>query len=136
MSGPNADWTIRILYDGLCPLCSREMALLRRKDRGGRLQFEDIATDAFDPAKYGLTVEQSVAQIHGVLPDGRVLRGVDVFVLAYRAVGWGWLARLLEWRPTRPLVDRLYRAFARIRPRLSKFDHAACASGRCAPRSL
>ena len=32
---------IRILIDGDCPLCSREMRLLERLDRGrGRLEFE------------------------------------------------------------------------------------------------
>jgi len=29
--------------------------------------------------------------IHGVFPDGRMVRKVEVFRQAYRAVGLGWL---------------------------------------------
>ncbi len=35
---------ITFLHDGECPLCAREVAMLRRLDRGrGRLAFDDIA---------------------------------------------------------------------------------------------
>lgn len=52
MNGP---WQIRVLYDGDCPLCSREIRFLEKRDRGRvRIQFEDIAEPSFEPGAYGL----------------------------------------------------------------------------------
>ena len=66
-------WEIRILYDGECPLCSREIRFLERRDRGRkRIEFEDISRADFDPATYGLDARHVMARIHGVLPDGSV----------------------------------------------------------------
>jgi predicted DCC family thiol-disulfide oxidoreductase YuxK len=122
---------MRLLFDGLCPLCSREVAVLRRKDRRQKLEFEDITSEDFDPSRYGLTMEQVMGAMHGILDDGRVLTGIDVFARAYEDVGWGWLAKPLRWRLTRPLAEAAYRVFARYRPRLSAFDGKACTDRGC-----
>lgn len=125
-----------MLYDGLCPLCATEVRLLRRHDRGARVAFEDISAPGFDPARYGLTFADVIGQMHAVLPGGDIVRGVDVFIHVYRAVGWTTLASILSFRPTRPIVDFGYRLFAWVRPYLSRFDRAAACSGdRCAKSS-
>ncbi len=124
-------WKLKLLYDGLCPACAIEVRMLRRKDRNGSLTFEDIADPAFDPSKYGLTLQATVGAMHAVTPQGRVLVGPDVFIEAYRLVGMRWLAGVLSFRPIRPLVNLGYRIFAKIRPRFSKFDPKACSSDRC-----
>jgi predicted DCC family thiol-disulfide oxidoreductase YuxK len=114
----NGRWQIRVLYDGDCPLCTREIRLLERRDRGrGRIQFEDIARPSFDPGAYGLDANQVMARIHGVLPDGTVVEGVEVFRRAYGAVGLGWLMAPTRWPGLRSLADLAYRVFARNRLR-------------------
>jgi len=119
---------ITLLYDGACPLCSREMAWLVRLDRGrGRLAFEDITAPGFDPARFGKTAPELDARIHGVLPDGSLLDGMEVFRRAYRAAGWGWLLAPTGWPLLRPLFDRFYRWFARNRHRLTGRAQCACA---------
>lgn len=113
-------WRIRVLIDGACPLCRREADLWRRLDRGrGRVVMEDISEPGFDPARYGLTQEQVVAEIHGILPSGAVVRGMDVFREAYGAVGFGWLTAPTAWPVLRPLFDLAYQLFARNRLRLT-----------------
>jgi predicted DCC family thiol-disulfide oxidoreductase YuxK len=127
-------WQLKLFFDGLCPVCSWEMRQLKRRDTSGRLAFEDIAEPAFDPSRYGLTLDQTVRAMHAVTPDGRVLRGPDAFAAAYRLVGLHWLAALISFGPTRPLVDLGYRLFAWVRPRFSRFDPPpACSADRCAP---
>ena len=122
---------IKLLYDGQCPLCSREIRFLERLDRGrGRIQFEDIAAPRFDPGVYGLDASQVMARIHGVLPDGTVIEGVEVFRRAYAAVGLGWLLAPTRWPGLRGLADRAYRAFARNRLRWTG-RASACEEGRC-----
>nr|MBC8186882.1 DUF393 domain-containing protein [Pseudomonadota bacterium] len=83
-----------MLIDGECPLCAREARYLARLDAGrGRIQLEDLSIDEFDPAQYGLDQATVEARIHGILPDGTVVEGVDVFARAHAAGGMTWLAR-------------------------------------------
>lgn len=128
MNGP---WQIRVLYDGECPLCSREVRLLQRLDRGRRqIQFEDITRPNFDPTVYGLDARQVMARIHGTLPDGSVVEGVEVFRRAYAAVGLGWLVAPTRWPGLRHLTDLAYRVFARNRLRWTGRE-SACEDGSC-----
>jgi predicted DCC family thiol-disulfide oxidoreductase YuxK len=127
----NDEWRIKVLYDGDCPLCTREISFLSRRDRGaGLIQFEDIASGIFDPAKYGLDHQVVMARIHGVLPDGTVVEGIEVFRRAYDAVGLGWLWAPTRWPFLRPLAERAYQIFARNRLRWTGRDEA-CDSGQC-----
>lgn len=91
-------WDIQVFYDGACPLCSREIAMLRRLDgKRGRIAFTDIAAKDFAPASYGTTMDDLMARIRGRLPDGTWVEGVEVFRRLYGAVGFGpfvWLSRL------------------------------------------
>ena len=131
-------WRIKVLYDGECPLCSREIRFLESRDRGrGRIQFEDIADAAFDPGRYGVDTGTLMARIHGVLPDGGIVEGVEVFRQAYAAVGLGWLLAPTRWPILRSLADWAYRVFARNRLRWTGRP-AQCEAGRCqipAPRA-
>jgi predicted DCC family thiol-disulfide oxidoreductase YuxK len=125
-------WQIRVLYDGECPLCSREIRMLRKRDRGrGRIDFEDIAAPGFDAGRYGLDQAGVMARIHGVLPDGRVVEGVEVFRRAYASVGLGWLVAPTRWPGLRQLFDAAYRVFARNRLKWTGREHA-CDTGACA----
>jgi len=130
-----SEWRVRVLIDGACPLCRREASLWRWLDRGrGRISLEDISAPDFNPTKYGLTHEQTMEQIHGVLASGQIIRGMEVFRQAYRAVGWGWLAAPTAWPILKALFDRAYRWFARhrigITGRGAKCHGACSVSGR------
>lgn len=125
-----AAWDLRLLYDGDCPLCSREVALLQRRDEHARIRFEDIAAPDFDPARYGLDRQAVMARIHAVLPDGRVIEGMEVFRRAYAAVGLGWLLAPSRWPGVGRLFDAAYRVFARNRLRWTGRE-AACEAGHC-----
>lgn len=114
----------QVFYDGDCPLCTREIALLRSWDRAGRIEFTDIAADGFDPATAGRDMATLMGSIHGRLPDGTLVEGVEVFRRLYEAVGLGALVRLSRLPGVAALADRAYALFARNRLRLT---------GRCAP---
>jgi predicted DCC family thiol-disulfide oxidoreductase YuxK len=125
------DSEIRILFDGDCPLCRREIAMLERLDRGrGRVAFSDITLPTFDAAAYGLTARAVHERIHGITAGGRVVEGVEVFRRAYSAVGLGWLLAPTRWPLIRPLAEAAYRVFARYRHRLTgrRLD---CDADRC-----
>ena len=112
-----ADWRIEVFYDGACPLCVREIRFLRRLDRKGRIRFTDIASADFRASDYGLTLEAFMSEIHGRLPDGTWIRGVEVFRVLYTCVGLRPLAWVTRLPIVAGLLDRAYRIFARNRLR-------------------
>ncbi|HYO95489.1 MAG TPA: DUF393 domain-containing protein [Polyangiaceae bacterium] len=117
-----------VFFDGECPLCQREIRLLRRLDRGGRLLFTDIAAPSFDAAALGLPHSTLMARIHGRLPDGTLVEGVEVFRRLYSAVGFRWLVALSRWSWVSRALDLAYTWFARNRLRWT----GRCEDGRCA----
>ncbi len=121
----------KLLYDGECPFCWREARWLKRLDRQGHLAFEDVTAPDFDPSRYGATREELLGVIHGVFPDGRIVRKVEVFRQAYRAVGLGWLLAPSGWPVLRWVFDGLYVLFARYRVPLGRMFGRSCASGSC-----
>lgn len=125
----------KLLYDGECPFCRREVEWLRRHDRAGKLAMEDIADPAFDPGQYGLTREEVMGVLHGVLPDGRIVRRVEAIREAYRAVGLGWLVAPTRLPVIHWALDCLYGVFARNRVRLGRLFGRRCESGVCTVRT-
>lgn len=118
---------IELFYDGDCPLCKREVALLQRLDRRGRLRFIDIAAAGFDAVEVGVEWQTLMDRIHGRLPDGSIVEGVEVFRRLYGAVGLDPLVWVSRLPGVSHLLDVLYRAFAKNRLRLT----GRCRDGVC-----
>jgi predicted DCC family thiol-disulfide oxidoreductase YuxK len=108
---------VTVWYDGACPLCTREIALMRRLDRKRRLMFMDVA----DPASTcPIDREALLARFHAE-EGGRLYSGAAAFAAMWRAIPLlrplGLLAKnalmlkALEW---------LYLRFLRVRPRLQR----------------
>lgn len=103
--------------------------MLRRLDRGrGRLELIDISLPDFNPNALGVTMADVMGTIHGVQPDGSLVRGMQVFRLAYAAVGWGWLLAPTGWPILKPMFDALYRVFARLRLKMAR---SRCTTATC-----
>jgi predicted DCC family thiol-disulfide oxidoreductase YuxK len=114
-----ANFEIEVFYDGACPLCSREIDLLRRRDREARIRFTDIAAEGFDASVVGLTWETLMARIHGRLPDGTIVEGVEVFRRLYAAVGFAGLVRVSRAPGISQLLGLAYHLFAKNRLRFT-----------------
>ena len=120
-----------LLYDGHCPLCSREIKWLRQRDHKQSIKFQDIHDPVFKE-HLPLPLATLMAQIHGIDQNGDLLVGIDVFAVIYRLVGLNFLAAPLSWPLTRPLMKILYWAFAQSRPLLSVLSrNKSCHDGKC-----
>lgn len=110
---------LTVWYDGACPLCRREIDALRKLDRRGAIAFIDVSEN--EPANCPLSQRDLLARFHAE-EDGRLLSGAAAFAAVWRAIPvlrpLGELARLppLLW-----LLDRLYRLFLHVRPRLQRW---------------
>jgi predicted DCC family thiol-disulfide oxidoreductase YuxK len=111
----NHNYPLTLLYDGACPVCNLEMDNLKARNTEGLLQFVDISVPFFDTAPYGATLEEMNGLIHAQRPDGTLVVGVEVFRLAYGAVGLGHLTAPTGWPLIKPLVDAAYAMFTRNR---------------------
>lgn len=127
---------LTLLYDGECPICRREIAWLKRRDRHGQLLLENIAAEHFDPSAYNLSREEVGRVLHGVLPDGSVVEGMDAVRAAYRSVGLGWVMAPTKLPGIRAVTDFLYRSFARNRLVLGGIFRQTCLDGHCHRKEL
>jgi predicted DCC family thiol-disulfide oxidoreductase YuxK len=122
---------VTVYFDGECPLCTREVDLVRRLDRRSRIRFTDIAAPGFDAAVIGRTHDELMARIHAQLPDGTLVEGVEVFRQMYGATGFGPLVSLTRIPGVSHLLDASYRWFAKNRLRITgRCDE----DGACSPR--
>lgn len=103
-------WKIKLLYDGACPLCLREVNFLRKKDAGrGLVEFVDIAEASYNPNDHsGISFETAMGRIHAVRADGTVINNVEVFRQIYAVLGMGWLYAPTGWPIVGALVDKVY----------------------------
>lgn len=127
---------IEVFFDGGCPLCLKEVNLLRRWDLRGKIRFTDIDAPQFLAIQVGKSQGELMAEMHGRLPDGSWVRGVEVFRRLYAAVGFGPLVELTRWPIVSHLLDLGYVIFARNRLRLTgRCSAEACPAGTTAKHS-
>jgi predicted DCC family thiol-disulfide oxidoreductase YuxK len=107
-----------VWYDGGCPLCRREIALMRQLDRRNAILFQDIASsEELCPIDRAALLARFHAR-----EDGHVLSGAAAFAAMWRAIP---CLRPLGLAARHKLVlivlERLYTAFLHLRPRLQRF---------------
>jgi len=108
-----------VFFDGQCPLCKREIDMVRRKDKFGRLRLTDISA-AEHQTLAGKDFVQMMREIHGCYADGTFVTGVEVFREIYSRIGFGWLVSVSRLPIIKQLLDAAYRVFAYFR-----FQHAS-----------
>jgi predicted DCC family thiol-disulfide oxidoreductase YuxK len=130
------NWPLTLYFDGECPLCAREIKLLREHAVNDRLLFVDISSGAFDAKALGFTLEQMQSSLHARFADGRWVTGLDATLWSWGAAGLGFWATPLTWSVFRPLLEFGYRLFCRLRPHLAWLPHpdsgSRCLDNRCA----
>lgn len=109
---------LTVWYDGACPLCIREIALMRRLDRDQRIAFVDL-TEPTAPCPLDRSV--MLARFHATTRDRQTLSGAAAFAAMWREIPLlrplGALAKLPGMLP---LLERAYLLFLKIRPALQR----------------
>lgn len=109
---------LKVWFDGDCPLCQREIAVMRKLDRKNAIRFVDVSGDG-DPS---CPIDQSelLARFHAE-EDGEVVSGAAAFAAMWRAIpALRPLGVLARNKTVLALLERLYIAFLKVRPRLQK----------------
>ena len=107
---------ITLLYDGGCPLCSKEIQHYKRIDKSDLINWVDITSDPKALSDLGLNLTETMRLIHAVTVDGNKLIGVYAFLAVWeRLTGYRWLAFLIRATKTARLLDWVYFRFANWR---------------------
>ncbi|XP_052181335.1 uncharacterized protein At5g50100, chloroplastic [Diospyros lotus] len=111
------NWKIKMLYDGECPLCMREVNMLRdRNKQYGAIKFVDISSDEYSPeGNQGLDYKTVMGRIHAILSDGTVVTDIEAFRRLYEAVGLGWVYAITKYEPVASVADAVYGVWAKYR---------------------
>ena len=117
----NSPWKVKLLYDGECPLCLKEVNFLINRDAGqGMINFVDISDINYAPEEHGgVSFEDAMGRIHAVLPDHTVVDGVEVFRRVYEALGMGWVYAITKWPLIGPMADQAYNIWAALRLKIT-----------------
>jgi predicted DCC family thiol-disulfide oxidoreductase YuxK len=115
---------LTVLYDGVCPLCRREIGHYRALQPVQA----DVPVCYFEVNDPGLTLppgttrEQLLARFHVRDRQGALLSGAEAFVALWAALpGWRWLAMGARLPGALWLMERTYRLFLHCRPTLARW---------------
>ncbi|MDX2265261.1 MAG: DUF393 domain-containing protein [Hyphomicrobiales bacterium] len=110
-----------VLFDGACPLCRREINFYRRLSGAERLDWIDISTAPPGEDVCGVNARDAMARFHVVRADGTPLSGAAAFMEVWRNLRlFKPLAFVFGNRAGVWLLERLYRGFLRVRPRIQR----------------
>lgn len=120
---------LKVFYDGLCPLCSREIDHYRGYDNAYRIDFIDIANPNFKPESEGLSGKDIHKKFHVKTEEGKIISGVDAFIEIWKTLEiWVPMQKLSDNSWTRPFFEAGYFVFAKIRP---LFRNNECTTDYC-----
>ena len=109
-----------LYFDGACPMCRAEMHNLMLRNTGALLEFVDISVPGFKGQPPGATQQDLMTLLHARRADGAVIKGVEVFRLAYAAAGLGWVSAFISLQVVGAAAERLYPWIARYRHRIPR----------------
>jgi predicted DCC family thiol-disulfide oxidoreductase YuxK len=109
---------LTVWFDSACPLCVREIAVMRKLDRRGAIRFVDVLAEA---ESCPISPAELLARFHAREND-ELLSGAAAFAAMWRAIP---LLRPLGLAAKNPWVlarlENLYLWFLRHRPSLQRW---------------
>jgi len=110
-----------LYYDGQCPLCAKEISVLKDIQQGG-LCFEDVHS----LSEYTEETRQKMLKVlHLRDSEGIWYKGPDATVKAWSYTRYGWLFKPLRWPLIGRVVDIVYDVWAKRRYH-KLYECAAC----------
>ena len=108
------------LFDGGCPLCLRETRFLKKKDSSNKINFIDINNDSYNPSLYkDISYMEAMSNLHGILENGDIIKGLDVLAYSYELIGLGWVYYPLKIEFLAPLLRLFYQYWAKYRLKIT-----------------
>ncbi len=108
------------LFDGGCPLCLRETNFLKSKDQLNKIDFVDINNVNYDPTVFkNISYGEAMSNLHGILENGNIIKGLDVLAYSYELIGLGWVYYPLKIELISPVLRLFYKYWAKYRLKIT-----------------
>jgi len=109
----NKKTNMTVLYDGGCPLCSREINHYRRIAHGLPIEWIDVTQPETDLDRFGISREEALQLFHVVDASGTMHVGAQAFTALWAVLpGYRWVAKLCRGLGVVPLLEFIYVRFA------------------------
>ena len=111
---------VTVWYDSECPLCTREIALMKRLDRRRAIDFVDLHGARNCP----VDPDELLRRFHAREQGKSVVSGAAAFAAMWRAIPvLRPLGPLAKIPPVLWVLEGAYRVFLLLRPRLQRLAH-------------
>ena len=108
------------LFDGGCPLCVRETSFLKKKDTSNKINFVDINDKGYKPVLFkDITYSEAMSNLHGILENGTIIKGIEVLAHTYEVIGLGWVYYPLKIKFLAPVLRLFYQYWAKNRLKIT-----------------
>jgi len=115
-----------VLYDGKCPLCSREISHYQRRKDADKIDWVDVTRDLDQLATFGISQATALARFHVRDDLGNWQTGAAGFVLLWSQLpAYRWLAGTVKTLHLLPVLEWGYVRFLHWRNRKS-CDEKTC----------
>ena len=110
--------SLTVWYDGACPLCIREIALMRRLDKRGAINFVDVA-----PPEAACPIDRTLllARFHAQAVNQPIVSGAAAFAAMWRVIPMlRPLGLIAQNKLVLAILERAYTLFLKVRPKLQR----------------
>ena len=108
------------LFDGGCPLCVKETNFLKSKDDLNKIDFVDINNVDYNPILFkDISYAEAMSNLHGILENGNIIKGLDVLAYSYELIGLGWVYYPLKIDFLAPVLRLFYKYWAKYRLKIT-----------------
>lgn len=117
----NLTWKIKLLYDGECPLCVKEVNFLLKQDANrGIIKFVDIAKSDYRPEENSdIGFATAMGRIHAITSEGEIIRNVEAFRRIYEELGMGYVYAVTKLPVVGAIANFVYGIWADWRLKLT-----------------
>ena len=107
---------LKLLYDGECPICNREICILQKKESQAKIKFIDISSKEFFPSEHNnIDYHTAMSQIHAIDDKGNLLLGIPAFASVYSHCQLLVTSTFLRIPFVKLILKPLYALFAKKR---------------------
>ena len=124
---------LTFLFDGGCPLCLRETKFLKKRDILNQITFIDINSKDYNQSLFNdISYSKAMSNLHGIVENGEIIRGLDVLAYSYELVGLGWVYYPLKIKFLSSILRLVYRYWAKYRLQITgRSDIEKLCSSQC-----
>lgn len=118
-----SEQALTVYYDKSCPVCRQEIEGLDEATQGTKLKLIDCSKRLFADElaeRDGIDRKQMMDALHIRDAKGRWHSGIGAFAVLYRHVGLTRFAKILNSKTLAPVLNSLYRWFARNRMAINR----------------